>query len=179
MQDLIAPMRPDVFFADFFTKEPVHIRRGNSIPPLFLRLFTTTDLDVLLRGGKETVSRAVSLLSSNGISLQPQQLPSPLVSDGPAGTGNYTSRLLADGTTVRLKLEHFPPLQLPSSTRIVSDAINVMLGGTNTSKHAEDAWDGYELDGIDVRSTVHIYATGPQKGARGKVISEFKPLARI
>lgn len=42
-----------------------------------------------------------------------------------------------------------------------------MLGGTNTTKAAEDHWGGHGLDGFDLRTGIHIYTTGPQGGARG------------
>ena len=167
MRDMLAPMGTVEFSTDYYQKEPVHIRRANSVPPLFRQMFSSADLDAVLLHGQESLSAngAFSLMSSNGTSLDPV-LPAPEPGDG-NGDGDYTRRLLEDGATLRLSLESINPTHLPAGTRAVFDSINIMLGGANISNASRLLWDGVNLEDSEFRSSIHIYATGPQAGARG------------
>eukprot|EP00729_Bicosta_minor_P014762 gene14762-9407_t len=167
MRDLLAPMDSAEFFRNYYMTEPVHIHRANEVPLRFQTLFSFQDLDALLLEGGGTFlsgsSGALSLKSSNGTSLDPV-LPAPGDADG---DGEYTRNLLSDGTTIRLSLEKVRPEHLPAGTMSAVNEINMMLGGANISKAASLLWDGHTVQESDFRSSIHIYTTGPRKGARG------------
>eukprot|EP00729_Bicosta_minor_P000445 gene445-31467_t len=178
MRDILAPMSAAEFFHDYYLKEPVHIHRANNVPLLFRQMFSSADLDAALLHGRESsflaANGAFSLKSSNGTSLD-QVLPAPQPGDVGGGdvggkftgNGNYTRRLLEDGTTLRLSLESINPTHLPAGTRGAFDSINVMLGGANISDASRMLGDGINLEDSEFRSRIHIYTTGPQAGARG------------
>lgn len=168
MQDLLAPMPVNHFFQDYYMKEPVHIRRATAAhAPLFKHLFSVEDLDELLEkgGGEPSISRALALKSSNGSTIE-HMLPPP-GHPSPSGGGYTARRLLANGTTIRFNLEKIESQHLPLETRNVLDALNVMLGGTNSTNKEDVRSEGNALAGVDLRTGIHVYATGPLKGARG------------
>lgn len=112
MQDLVAPMLVEDFFKDYYMQEPVQIRRGSRVSPLLKHLFSVNDLESLLQkikgrkeGGEPSISRALSFKSNNGTTIDPVLLPSGYHPNPSGGDGFFARRLLANGSTIRLKLE--------------------------------------------------------------------------
>lgn len=116
-------------------------------------------------GGEPSISRALALKSSNGSTIE-HTLPPP-GHPSPSSDGYTARRLLANGTTIRFNLEKIESQHLPLETRNVLDALNVMLGGTNSTNKEDVRSEGNELAGVDLRTGIHVYTTGPLKGARG------------
>ena len=69
-------------------------------------------------------------------------------------------RLLKGGETLRVNVESMKVQNVPKPLQELADAINMMAGGRNITKEDADRWDGFEVDKMDFRAKVHVYATG-------------------
>jgi len=167
MQSMLSPMESNEFFETYYMKEPVHIHRANAIPKFFRELLPLSKFDELVQLGQDMhwAENVMALKNAKNSEFN-STLPNPQPSDV-AGSGDYTKRLLANGATLRVNMERLEVDDIPNGMLTLLESLNVMLGGVNITEKKMERWEGFEDYTPHMFTSVHVYATGPHKGARG------------